>query len=126
MSGGEIKNCYALDSDSGPDLYGGSEDSNDTVGGLVGRQTVCWQYHWQLCNTAMPMGEDAGVTDDDVGGLVGRQTGGSIIARTMLQSDADGGAGHSDRVGGLNGTLRVAVSIGSYATGICRWGRGDW
>ena len=113
MSGGEIKNCYAIanDSDADPDLYGGSGDY-DSVGGLVG-----WSDHSSIIGSYANGNADGGAGDDDyVGGLVGAQTGGSIVG-SYATGDSDGGAGDDDEVGGLVGRSDHSSIIGSYATG---------
>ena len=125
MSGGEIKNCYALDSDDDPDLYGSvvvpsGEGNYDYVGGLVGEQndgSIIGSY----ANGNAYGGEGIG---DAVGGLVGWQSDGSIIG-SYANGNAYGGEGNSDFVGGLVGYQNNGSIIASYATGNANGGGGD-
>ena len=151
MSGGEIKNCYAIanDSDDDPDLRGGN-GQYDYVGGLVGQQDggsiigsyangnayggngsfgrvgglVGRQDAGSIIGSYATGNADGGEDNDAVGGLVGWQQGGSIIG-SYANGDADGGAGGgTDRVGGLLGAQSSGSIIGSYAAGNASGGMG--
>ena len=121
MSGGEIKNCYAIanDSDDGQDLYG-DVGAYDYVGGLVGFQT-----NGSIISSYANGDADGGNgVLDHAGGLVGRQSGGNIIG-SYATGNADGGEGDSDYAGGLVGFQSGGSIIASYATGDASGGSGN-
>ena len=60
-----------------------------------------------------------------IGGLVGLQQQGSSITASYATGDADGGAGSSDRVGGLVGQQEGGSITASYATGDADGGAGS-
>ena len=118
MSGGEIKNCYALDADGDPDVYGDS-GHYVRVGGLAGRQTG-----GSIIGSYANGDADGGAgTEGFVGGLAGLQSGGSIIG-SYATGNADGGD-RTDYVGGLVGLQSDGSVIASYATGNVNGGMGD-
>ena len=111
MNGGEIKNCYALDSDGDTDVYGDSGEY-DSAGGLVGRQDA-----GSIIGSYANGDADGGEGDRGyAGGLVGRQGGGRIIG-SYATGDAVGGDGGNNSIGGLVGRQFGGSIIGSYATG---------
>ena len=136
---GEIKNCYALDTD--PDIDIQDSSGEDTVGGLVGVQnsgsiilsyaavdvhggdgedTVGGLVGWQVGRIvgSYATGDvNGGAGNDSVGGLVGVQSWGRIIAASYAVGDVYGGDG-DDIVGGLVGEQAInGVIIASYAIG---------
>ena len=99
--------------------YTGSDDGDNYIGGLAGRQSD------GSITASHATGPAAGGDGDNdhVGGLVGEQSSGSITA-SYARGPADGRDGDNDHVGGLVGVQSGGSITASYASGAADGGGG--